>query len=101
MELYDTRTLEDLAQVSKANIKARAFDAFRKGLTLAAQEETYFDLDYETLTAEGKPCFVRLRWSVVPGCEQSLDRVLMSVIDLTERKEDRCGGSGPDSDCRR
>jgi two-component system sporulation sensor kinase C len=87
MELLNTKTVEDFARVSTANVRERTFDSFRKGLTLAAQGNTEFDLDYETITAEGKVRFVRLRWSVAPGYDKSLERVLVSVVDLTERRE--------------
>jgi signal transduction histidine kinase len=48
---------------------------------------TEFDLDYQMTTAHGEDRFVRLRWSAAPGFERNLEHVLVSAVDLTERKE--------------
>jgi len=87
MELYHIETLKDFARVYASNVQSRTMDAFRRGLTMVAQGKTEFDLDYETRTAKGNDRFVRLRWCAAPGCEKTLERVLVSVVDLTERKE--------------
>jgi PAS domain S-box-containing protein len=87
MELYNTETLEEFSRFCTENIRKHTTDVFRRGLTLVAEGKTEFDMDYKTIRGDGKPLFVRLRWSAAPGCEQSLERVLVSVVDLTERKE--------------
>jgi two-component system sporulation sensor kinase C len=87
LALYATGTIEEFARVSTDNIRTQTLEAFRRGLSLAAEGSTEFDLDCEIRTALGENRYVRLRWSVAPGCERSLERVLVSVEDLTERKE--------------
>jgi PAS domain S-box-containing protein len=52
-----------------------------------AEGETRFSKEARTSTLDGQPLYVDLRLMVAPGYEQSLARVMISIIDITERKE--------------
>jgi PAS domain S-box-containing protein len=53
-----------------------------------AEGERMFDLEQELQTLAGEQKFVIMRWSVVSGYESSLSRVIVSYIDITQRKKD-------------
>ncbi len=64
-----------------------SYDAFRHELAALArgQTELLFDSAVQTLTGERRE--VTVYFSVCPGYEQGLDKVFVSLIDITERKQ--------------
>jgi PAS domain S-box-containing protein len=52
-----------------------------------AAGETFFETTGWTRTQQGKSLELIIRWSVPPGYEETLARVIVSVIDITARKQ--------------
>lgn len=48
---------------------------------------TNFQTEIQQLDKEGNPLFLSVYWSVVPGFEEDLSKVIVTVVDITERKE--------------
>jgi PAS domain S-box-containing protein len=63
-----------------------SFDSFRRQLVQMARGSTTFRSEYTTLTFSGDKKRITLTWSVAPGYEESLSRVFVSTIDITDRK---------------
>ena len=52
-----------------------------------AEGKTGFSWEGVNHTLDGETLTVSLRWSVEPGYEEDLSRILVSMIDITERKQ--------------
>ena len=64
-----------------------SYVAFRQELVALAKGETEMLVDSAVQTLGGERREVTVYFSVCPGYEQSLDKVLVSLIDITERKQ--------------
>ena len=74
-----------LGSLSQA-IRFEADQGFVDELVNIAAGQTDFAWDGINYTLDGEKQLVNLRWSVEPGFEDTLEKVLVSVIDITERK---------------
>ncbi len=63
-----------------------SFDTFRQELICLWNGDTRMVRDAEVKTLAGEPRQVTVHFSVCPGYEQSLAKVLVSLVDVTERK---------------
>lgn len=63
-----------------------SLDAFRQELLCLWNGDTRMIRDAEVKTLAGEPRQVTVNFSVCPGYEQSLAKVLVSLVDITERK---------------
>lgn len=63
-----------------------SLDAFRQELICLWNGDTRMIRDAEVKTLAGEPRQVTVNFSVCPGYEQSLAKVLVSLVDVTERK---------------
>jgi len=59
---------------------------FREELVALGEGRTRFESEFDNHTLTGDVRHVSLILSVVPGYESTLEKVLVSIIDLTERK---------------
>jgi len=66
-------------------IDAQVNAAFQGTLGRIAQGQTRFELEAVQRSASGQLIHLHLRWSVLPGREQTLERVIVSAIDISER----------------
>jgi PAS domain S-box-containing protein len=64
-----------------------SWQVFKEEIASLMEGETRFESELPFLDPKGKTKRSILRLSVVPGYEQSLARVLVSFIDITERKK--------------
>ncbi len=64
-----------------------SYELFREELTAIAEGKTVFAGEGINRTLSGEALHTSLRWSVVPGYEATLARVIVSLIDITERKQ--------------
>jgi len=60
---------------------------FREALAAIAEGQTRFESEISIRTTRGDDKVLALRLSVPPGYEESLSKVLVSCIDITERKQ--------------
>jgi len=60
---------------------------FMEELINIAEGKTEFSWDGINYTLDGEKLFVSLHWSAAPGFEGSLENVLVSIMDVTERKQ--------------
>ncbi len=60
---------------------------FKDELVNLADGQTEFTKDGVKLTLDGKRIDVSMKWSVLSGSEHDLSKVIISMIDITERKK--------------
>jgi PAS domain S-box-containing protein len=60
--------------------------AFREELLALAENKTRFESEIRIRVLSGETKLILLRLAVVPGCQETLSRVLVSFFDITERK---------------
>jgi len=87
MDLCGVSNLEEFNKAIASGAKATPTVAYRKLLTLAAEGEREFDIDCEISVRDCERRFIKITWALAPDFAPDLERVLVSVVDLTERKE--------------
>ncbi|MFA5808795.1 MAG: PAS domain S-box protein, partial [Thermoleophilia bacterium] len=65
----------------------QSWDAFRERIIALSEGATKFESEIPLRTMTGRSKIVLLRLSVDPGYEKSLSRVLVSFVDITDRKQ--------------
>ena len=62
-------------------------EQFETELLQIAEGRISFEWDEDGYTTTGQKISLHLRWSVVPGYEGDLAKVIVSMVDITERKQ--------------
>ena len=75
--------LESLSNVIDSEI---SLTGFQRELVASANGETSLNFESTNATLKGTPIEVSLNWRVVPGHESDLSRVIISIVDITDRK---------------
>ena len=87
MELHGARDKTELLENLTKTFTPESYHAFRKELVAIGKGELHLQMDEVVQTLGGLRRDVTVNWAVVPGYEKSLSRVLVSLIDITERKQ--------------
>lgn len=95
LELFEASSKEELEQ-SAARIFREALDFKREKLVAIAEEKTVFEIDTEAHTLKGNPKCIHLKCTAAPGYENTLEKVFVSIMDITDRKraEEECRKTG-------
>ncbi len=64
-----------------------SFDPFQKLLVALAHGKAIIETEGINKTLDGELKFLNVRLSVVPGHEETLSRLIVSLVDLSERRE--------------
>jgi PAS domain S-box-containing protein len=62
-------------------------EQFRAELVQIASGATHFEMEMVGQTLRGRKLSVNLNWAVIPGCESDLSKTIVSIMDITERKQ--------------
>ncbi|MGD9164860.1 MAG: EAL domain-containing protein, partial [Chromatiales bacterium] len=84
--LHEARSKEELIAGLPQTIIPESYDAFRKELVAIAQGRTELLFDSAVQTLSGKRLEVSVYFSICPGYEQSLTKIFISLVNITERK---------------
>ena len=84
--LYKVSTLEELIIAKKELFNSRSKEDFIKNLVSITQDNKQFIMDTVIKDAEGKLRDINLRWNVIRGYEKTLERIIVSTEDITDRK---------------
>jgi two-component system cell cycle sensor histidine kinase/response regulator CckA len=63
-----------------------SWDAFKEELVVIAEGRTEFETETVNRTLHGDTIRTLMQWSVVPGFERNYSRVLLSLVDITDRR---------------
>ena len=86
LKLYKAETKEELLANLTSVFDEQSYPVFRDELAALARGLTVFENVGVNRTLDGARLNVVLRCSVAPGCEQTLSRVYVSVVDVTGLK---------------
>ena len=86
LKLYRAASKEELFAGITTIFAEESFEDFLYALLMIDQGEKEFFLERKHVTLDGEPLNVNLYWSVAPGHEESYSCVLVSIVDITERK---------------
>ncbi len=87
LRLYHAAAKEELLGNLSSIFVEDANNDFRRELVNIANGIHHFEMESLNRTLEGKLITVQVYWSVLPGHEDDLLRVIGSLIDITARKE--------------
>lgn len=86
LEMYQATSKEQLlGNLSRVVVNAVA--VFGEELAAIADHQTEFSMEATNLTLKGEEKQVLFKFSVVPGFENTYSKVLVSLFDVTERKQ--------------
>lgn len=87
VKMYGAKSKADL--IKNLGMLLRTDDLaiqFRQELVNIANGMTYFEREEEDYNLSGETIHTSLTWSAMPGHEHDLSRVIISIVDVTERK---------------
>jgi PAS domain S-box-containing protein len=87
LELYGAKKKEELTSGLSRLLTRESYRPFRDELVSIAQGKTVFEQEAITKNLQGDMKHVVLRWIVAPGYEETWSRVLVTIVDITERQE--------------
>ena len=86
LHLYRAKTKDELFQGLGQIFNKESYDVFREELIALADGKTVFSSEAVNKTLDGVEIRMLMHVTVPPGFEQTLSRVLVSIIDLTDMK---------------
>ena len=86
LHLYRVKTKDELFQGLSQVFNKESYDVFREELIALTEGKTVFSSEAVNETLDGVEIRMLMYVTVPPGFEQTLSRVLVSIIDLTEMK---------------
>lgn len=86
LQLYGAAGIEDFTDGLTSIFHEESYRVFLEELIALAEGERFFEKETVVFTLQGKRRDIYLKIMVVPGCEETLSRVLVFVVDITDRK---------------
>ncbi len=87
LRLYQARSKKEFQGGLDRIFCKESYDGFKEQLIAITKGKTRFEIEAINQTLKGEKKLIFLRWSVVPGYEKELSEVIVSIIDITERKK--------------
>ena len=84
--MYKAKSKDELLQNLDKIFGPDALNIFKEELILIGRNGTLFESEGVNYTIDGMPINVAIRWSVVPGYEDTLSHVIVSSVDITQLK---------------
>lgn len=87
MTLFGVQSLKEFSDNFVSFFSRESSDAFREELIALSSGKSDFEYEFPVSTQSGEKKTVLLKMIVVPGSEQMLDKMVISLLDITERKK--------------
>jgi diguanylate cyclase (GGDEF)-like protein/PAS domain S-box-containing protein len=87
LHMYQAETKADLLNNFNKIFPLESFSIIREEMLAIARGQLMFESEGRNCTLTGEVIDIYLRWSVAPGCEDSLSRVFVSIMDISQRKK--------------
>jgi PAS domain S-box-containing protein len=87
IKLFKAKKKEDLFKNLSELLSPQSFKDFRQELENIAEGKTYFYWEGVNQTLAGEPIDISFYWSAVPGYESDLSKVIVSIEDISKRKQ--------------
>jgi PAS domain S-box-containing protein len=86
LELFKAASKEEmLARLGHVFVK-ESWEGFKENLIALAEGRSVHEIETTNQTLMGKRLNIVTRWSVAPAFDETLSQVVVSIIDITERK---------------
>ena len=89
LKLFGARSVDQLLGELRRVLTQEFQENFREELLALWKGETRFSTEFDNQTLTGETKHVNVFLNVIPGYENTLAKVLVSIIDLTELRETR------------
>ncbi len=86
VDFYRAKSRKEIVRRLAEIYTPQAFEAISRDVLRLIDGSTRHEIEIRTNTLDGEPRDVLVRIAAVPGCERTLSRVIISMLDLTERK---------------
>jgi PAS domain S-box-containing protein/putative nucleotidyltransferase with HDIG domain len=87
MRLFGANRKEDMLKSLADIFEGEPSQEYQDELISIAAGKTSFDWEGINKTLDGRLIHINMNWSIAPGYENSLSRVIISLIDITKRRE--------------
>jgi PAS domain S-box-containing protein len=86
LDMYQAENNEEFLGDLEKVFTDESYDLFREELIAIAEGRKIFEGEGITQTFKGERKNISLKWSVAPGHEETLSKVFVSIIDITDLK---------------
>ena len=87
LNLHEAKDKTELIEDLEKTFEADTFETFKRELITIIKGQQRLEMDVGVKTLGGQHRDTTLSWAVVPGYEETYSRVLVSLVDITERKQ--------------
>ncbi|MBS1249123.1 MAG: Sensor histidine kinase ResE [Chloroflexi bacterium] len=89
LELFGAKSKEDMLVNLSSLFTEESYEDFKDELVYIGEGRTEFYWEGVNQTLDGKRIEVRIGWSVVPGYESDLSKVIIYILDITKEQENK------------
>lgn len=86
LALHHASSKDELLGNITQTFTPESYEAFRKLLVASWRGDRHVVLDATVQTLDGQRRDISLHWSVCPGSEQTHEHILLSMVDITQRR---------------
>ena len=87
LALYKAETKAQMLSGLSKVLSSQSVETFINGICSLFEDQPYFEGESINHTIGGTPIYISLRSSVVSGCETDWKKILISIIDISEKKK--------------
>jgi diguanylate cyclase (GGDEF)-like protein/PAS domain S-box-containing protein len=87
LRLYEAASKDEIIGSLHEVLVSESQEVFKEELIALVEGATQYEAEIAQRTIAGNKILVHLRLTIAPGSEESWDKVFVSVIDITERKQ--------------
>ncbi len=87
IKLFGAQNKEELRDNFTNIYTEQSLDQLIEELVYIANGVTNFDIDFTNKTLDGRVLEFSAKWAAMPGHEEDLSKVLISMVDITDRKK--------------
>lgn len=87
LELYRADTKSQMMQNLPQILSNKSRTAFVEGICTLFSGKSFYESESVNYTLKGNPIYISLRSSVVTGYEKNWEKILISIVDITEKKK--------------
>lgn len=85
--MYKAKSKKHLLKNLRDVFTPESYEVFREEIIAFAEGKTAFEGEAVNKTLTGEKLYTFIKCNVAPGCEESLSRVFVSIIDITKLKK--------------
>lgn len=87
LTIYEAKSKEKFFEGLGAFFSEEAYKVFKEEVLVLHSGQTVFESEYPGFKLTGEPIHVVVKSSVVPGFEETLEKVIVSIVDVTKLKQ--------------